>query len=273
MAFDYIEVEIEQFHMLCMTSISEACLLRVDAYYGRSLDMITLVKRMVEEGVDRKFAISIVGVAKNDMARNLVTLFSNFSSQWCKQGHWSVTNQFVTESGFKGTANTLILPPASTCALMLLSLKTMADYVVGFSYFENYPKNCLDDCQAGATVSLCRSVAEALRRCANYQTYEVLKAQGHRDLFQTTAEIAFRTSNAIHEWAATIKGIRNAPKLNIDSLSLITSVGSSSGTTSDSTSSNKTSHSASNTEEPIKPEDEDFRKILDDILSTPILYS
>jgi hypothetical protein len=116
------------------------------------------------------------------MARKLITLFSNLTSRF----HSLV----------------LALPPAYTCSLMLMNIKTISDYVGGFIQLGSVPQDCLDDCESGLTVSLCRMHGEALESLSCFNSLQLDQAKGHHDFYRMAADISFRTSHAIHEWAA-----------------------------------------------------------------------
>jgi hypothetical protein len=203
MLMDYMEFETEQLHMFCIIHFSETCVLRIANVFGRPIALSTLVQRIFYDDSARQFAGSVSNMSKRDMSKKLITLFSNFASRWYEP----IQQQQQKGAWNHGIAAPLALPPTYICAMMLINIKTMADYVGGTVGIDIYPRDCLDDCEAGMTVCLCRNHADALRGFADQSKGRFL-AKGHRDFYQMTADIAMRTANAIHDWAATTKGLR-----------------------------------------------------------------
>lgn len=182
------------------------------SFYGRPIDLNTLVQRLVQDDTTFQFTSSAVATHKNDISKRLMTLFTNFVHRWCIpiQYRQQSKQQRQSQIEFQSTSSTsLALPPASTCSLALLNVKTMADFLLGYLYFNIYPRDRLDDCEVGEAICNFRSESEALLRLANYQDKNLFLSKGHRDLYRLTADIVTRTSQAMHEWAATCKGLRS----------------------------------------------------------------
>lgn len=219
---DYLELETEQIHILCILHLTELSLLQVASFYGRPIDLNTLVRRLIQDEATFQFTSSAVATHKNDISKRLTTLFTNFVHRWCRpiqnrqqrnQQQQQQKRQSQVEYQALPLTTTLsisfALPPAMTCSCVLANVKTMADFLLGYLYFNFYPRDCLDDCEVGEAIVYSRAQSEALLRLANYQNNNLFHSKGHRDLYRLTADIVTRTSQAMYEWAATCKGLRS----------------------------------------------------------------
>jgi hypothetical protein len=258
MLMDYMEFEIAQLHMFSIIHFTECCLVRIATHYGRPMDLATLVNQMKFDQTAIQFAGTVINFTKRDMSRKLLCLFSNFTSRW-----FAASTEIEKQQRIVPFA----LPPPFICSMMLINVKTMADFTGAFTHQGIYPQDCLDDCEAGMTVCLCRTHADALRNYAD-QSKDLYLAKGHGDFYQMTADIALRTSNAIHEWAAGVKGIRVHSDTGLEShhRSVNTHQQASSSTSSSSTLNGSSMQSI--------PDSigQDFDHLLEQILSTPIPF-
>lgn len=209
---------------------------------------------------------SIVGASKRDLATRLAVQFSNFASRWSDSRNRPAIAMDSENDGLTSVA----LPPSYCCAMMLLNIKCLADAIGGNFQRGNTPRNCLDDCDIATTCSLCRHHAESLRCFGSFQTEEYFLAKRHRDMFRMTAGIAIRTSNALYEWAAAAKGLRPLTSQATDphlSQSLEQKPEQAGNEPT------KGPFSSFSTQLPMNADGHDFERLLEDILSTPILYT
>ncbi|UZJ55590.1 hypothetical protein CBS101457_004910 [Exobasidium rhododendri] len=261
---DYLELETELLHVLCISNFTEACILRIANSYGRPMSMQNFVQRLTRDGRAVLFS-SIVGMPKCDLSKKISTLFSNFTSRWSsnrqeQQGNGGHRRQM-------GVVDSLALPPGHLCAMILINIKSLADHVGGSFQLGSNPRNCLDDREVGLTVQLCRGMADSLRCFSSLQSDQFFQAKGHRDIFRMTAGIAIRTSEAIYEWSATSKGLRSAMQPTLSSKTIPAPT---INVASDPSSMKNTT---SNTHMPGIADGQDFERLLEEILSTPIMYT
>ena len=258
---DYLEYETMQFHILCIINLTEASILRIAAVYEQPMKLGALVQRMMQDPQALLFATS-AGLPKLELSGKMALSFSNFATRWFKNRSQLVESKYSRNDGIRS----LHLPVSYCCAMLLLNTKCLADIVGGNFQRGSMPRNCLADHEIALSSMYCRQQAEALRCFGSLQSEQMFLAKGHRDMFLMTAAIALRTSNDIYEWAAIARGLRSEP--HASHKATVTHEAASTASVADPAK----LIGAHGTQLPIAADGHDFERLLEDILSTPILY-